>query len=51
MLDFYAALFERSAMQLNNAMAAALNTFYTKRGFYFLNEKVRHLYFHLIIAT
>jgi hypothetical protein len=39
LLDFYAALFERSCDAVN-AMAAALNTFYTKRGYYFLNDKV-----------
>ncbi|KIM38191.1 hypothetical protein M413DRAFT_30325 [Hebeloma cylindrosporum] len=38
LLDFYAALFERSCDAVN-AMAAALNTFYTKRGFHFLNNK------------
>jgi len=40
LLDFYSALFERSCDAVN-AMAAALNTFYTKRGFYFLSDKVR----------
>jgi len=39
LLDFYAALFERSCDAVN-AMAAALNTLYTKRGFYFLNGNV-----------
>jgi len=49
LLDFYAALFVRSCDAVN-AMAAALNTFYTKPGFYFLNEKVQQWYFYLIIA-
>ena len=40
LLDFYVALFERSCDAVN-AMAAALNTFYARRGFYFLNNKVR----------
>lgn len=40
LLDFYAALFERSCDAVN-AMAAALNTFYTKRGFHFVNNKVQ----------
>ena len=39
LLDFYTALFERSCDAVN-AMAAALNTFYTKHGFHFVNEKV-----------
>ena len=38
-LDFYATLFEWSCNAVN-AMAAALNTFYMKHGFYFLNNKV-----------
>jgi hypothetical protein len=40
LLDFYSALFERSCDAVN-AMAAALNMFYTKHGFYFLSDKVR----------
>ena len=44
LLDFYAALFERSCDAVN-AMAAAMNTFYMKRGFYFLNDKVRKFEF------
>jgi hypothetical protein len=39
LLDFYAALFERSCDAVN-AMAVALNTLYTKCGFYFLNGNV-----------
>ncbi|PPQ76501.1 hypothetical protein CVT26_012351 [Gymnopilus dilepis] len=37
-LNFYTALFERSCDAVN-AMAAALNTFYTRRGFYLLDNK------------
>ncbi|KAF8178009.1 hypothetical protein BJ912DRAFT_856565, partial [Pholiota molesta] len=37
-LDFYSALFERSCDAVN-AMAAALNTFYIRRGFYLVNSK------------
>ncbi|RDB15038.1 hypothetical protein Hypma_005430 [Hypsizygus marmoreus] len=37
-LDFYQALFERSCDAVN-AMAAALNSFYTRRGFIMLNSK------------
>jgi len=45
-LDFYAALFERSCDAVN-AMAAALNTFYKRRGYNLLNRKVRlHLLIH-----
>jgi hypothetical protein len=39
LLDFYSALFERSCDAVN-AMAAALNTFYIRRGFFLLNGKV-----------
>ena len=40
LLDFYSALFERSCDAVN-AMAAALNTFYNRRGFFLVNSKVR----------
>lgn len=40
-LDFYGALFERSCDAVN-AMAAALNTFYTRRGYFLMNTKVRY---------
>lgn len=39
LLDFYHALFERSCDAVN-AMASALNTFYTRRGFILFNNKV-----------
>ena len=39
LLDFYTALFKHSCDAVNT-MAAVLNTFYTKRGFHFVNEKV-----------
>ena len=39
LLDFYSALFERSCDAVN-AMAAALNTFYNRRGFFLTNDKV-----------
>lgn len=39
LLDFYHALFEKSCDAVN-AMASALNTFYTRRGFILLNSKV-----------
>ncbi|KAM6496638.1 hypothetical protein JOM56_007111, partial [Amanita muscaria] len=47
LLDFYQALFERSCDAVQ-AMAAALNTFYTRRGFILLSKKVcpRHYIFH-----
>ncbi|CAA7265927.1 unnamed protein product [Cyclocybe aegerita] len=38
LLDFYNALFERSCDAVN-AMASALNSFYTKRGFVLLNAQ------------
>ncbi|PPQ84795.1 hypothetical protein CVT26_011335 [Gymnopilus dilepis] len=38
LLNFYTALFERSCDAVN-AMAAALNTFYSRRGFYLLDSK------------
>ncbi|GLB45913.1 hypothetical protein LshimejAT787_3800020 [Lyophyllum shimeji] len=38
LLDFYQALFEKSCDAVN-AMASALNTFYTRRGFVLLNKK------------
>ncbi|KAF9479003.1 hypothetical protein BDN70DRAFT_807721 [Pholiota conissans] len=38
LLDFYSALFERSCDAVN-AMATALNTFYSRRGFFLLNGK------------
>ncbi|KAG6819938.1 hypothetical protein H0H93_007262 [Arthromyces matolae] len=38
LLDFYHTLFERSCDAVN-AMAAALNTFYKKRGFVMINRK------------
>lgn len=40
-LDFYGALFERSCDAVN-AMAAALNTFYTRRGYFLVNPKVQY---------
>ena len=40
LLDFYSALFERSCDAVN-AMAAALNTFYNRRGLFLVNSKVR----------
>lgn len=39
LLDFYQALFERSCDAVN-AMASALNTYYTRRGYIILNKKV-----------
>lgn len=39
LLDFYSALFERSCDAVN-AMAAALNTFYNRRGFFLVNSNV-----------
>lgn len=39
LLDFYSALFERSCDAVN-AMAAALNTFYNRRGLFLINNKV-----------
>lgn len=39
LLDFYAALFERSCDAIN-ALASALNTFYKRRGFVPINRKV-----------
>lgn len=39
LLDFYDALFERSCDAVN-AMASALNTYYTRRGFVLLNAQV-----------
>jgi hypothetical protein len=39
LLDFFRALFERSCDAVN-AMASALNTFYNRRGFRFLNKEV-----------
>jgi hypothetical protein len=46
LLNFYHALFERSCDAVN-AMAAALNTFYRRRGFHMFNKKVRfHDDFH-----
>lgn len=39
LLDFYQALFEKSCDAVN-ALASALNTFYTRRGFISLNAKV-----------
>lgn len=39
LLDFYYALFERSCDAVN-AMSAALNAFYLKRGFYMVDKKV-----------
>lgn len=39
LLDFYQALFERSCDAVN-AMASALNTYYTRRGYILLNNKV-----------
>lgn len=39
LLDFYSALFERSCDAVN-AMAAALNTFYARRGFFLVNSQV-----------
>ncbi|KJA14936.1 hypothetical protein HYPSUDRAFT_412056 [Hypholoma sublateritium FD-334 SS-4] len=38
LLDFYSALFERSCDAVN-AMAAALNTFYNRRGLFLVNNK------------
>lgn len=40
LLEFCRALFERSCDAVN-ALAAALNTLYTRRGFYLVNRKVR----------
>ena len=39
LLDFYTALFERSCDGVN-AMAAALNSHYSRRGFYLVDAKV-----------
>jgi hypothetical protein len=39
LLDFYHALFERTCDAVT-AMANALNTFYTRRGFILRNRKV-----------
>ena len=39
LLNLYHALFERSCDAVN-ALAAALNTYYTRRGFVLLNSKV-----------
>lgn len=39
LLDFYTALFERSCDAVN-ALASALSSFYTRRGFIMLNTKV-----------
>lgn len=39
LLDFYHALFERSCDAIN-ALAAALSTYYTRRGFRVTNHKV-----------
>jgi hypothetical protein len=39
LLEFYHALFERSCDAVN-AMAAALHSFYSRRGFHMLNSKV-----------
>jgi len=38
-LDFYSALFERSCDAVN-ALAAAMNNFYGRRGFQLLNRNV-----------
>ena len=43
LLDFYFALFERSADAVT-ALAGALKTFYQRRGFPILNEKVSCYY-------
>ncbi len=40
LLDFYFALFERSAAAIT-ALAGALKTLYQRRGFSVLNDKVR----------
>jgi hypothetical protein len=40
LLNFYHALFERSCDAVN-AMAAALHSFYSGRGYHMLNRKVR----------
>ena len=40
LLDFYFALFERSADAIT-ALAGALKSLYQRRGFPILNEKVR----------
>ena len=40
LLDFYIALFERSADAILTALAGALKTFYQRRGFPVLNDKV-----------
>lgn len=39
LLDFYSALFERSCDAVN-ALASALSSYYTRRGFIMLNAKV-----------
>jgi CxC1 like cysteine cluster associated with KDZ transposases len=52
LLNFYHALFERSCEAIN-ALAAALNTFYNRRGFILLNRKVPifTLYLHIYIIN
>jgi hypothetical protein len=50
LLNFYHALFERSCDAVN-AMAAALHSFYTQRGFHMLDEVVSPLIFFYIYYT
>ena len=54
LLDFYRALFERSCDAIH-ALAAALSTYYTRRGFRVTNRKVsdvplcfRYFYYSLL---
>ncbi|KIM60932.1 hypothetical protein SCLCIDRAFT_123248, partial [Scleroderma citrinum Foug A] len=50
LLSFYRALFERSCDAVN-AFAAALHTFYTKRGFRIANCKVSDIHCPFTLIT
>ena len=49
LLDLYTAIFERSCDAVN-AMAAALNSLYTWRGFYLVDDQVWMLQFQRVVV-